>query len=162
MLFRSGLAIVLAIIFVLLPTAKARAEMPSCYVAGMVSSSVSTTKAETGTGSVTIAAKGLDGTIGAGCDIVIVERFTAGVLARITFPDVKAALDAGSISQGMTWQAGARLGYLVNSGVLLYVPVGWSGSELKFDGSKVKTDGDRKSTRLNSSHVSESRMPSSA
>ena len=91
----------------------ARAEMPSCYVAGLVASTIATTKVAD---SITATARGLDAAAGLGCDLALGREFLAGAFARGIVPDVRNALTKLEPS----WQAGARLGVHLNAGAMVY------------------------------------------
>ena len=89
--------------------------------------------------------------------------FPAGT-SNVTFTVVGGGGGGGSSRGGGGGGGGVITGTLptISSGVTLYVTVGAGGTELQNGGNSSITDGDRKSTRLNSSHEWISRMPSSA
>lgn len=83
------------------------------------------------TGPVTIAADGLIGGLGAGCDYRL-DRVLVGALARYDLADVSSTLATGRISADDQWSIAARVGYYLTPGVLAYALAGVARLDLSY------------------------------
>lgn len=141
------LTLTIASLSLLLGSAFAHAEpskwLPACYVEGLVASTVTTTKLSTEESSTAFSSRGLGGSVGSGCDFLIAPRLAFGILGRITLPEFDSMTSNGLVEpdSAFGWQGGARLGYIVNKGVMVYAIAGWSGSEMKLFDETLKTNG---------------------
>ena len=111
----------------------------SCYVDASVGKTITSTRVgDPFTGPVTIAADGLQGGLGAGCDYTVpgvMHGLVIGILGRYDLQDISTSLDAGKISSDGAWTAAARVGVKVNPGTLVYGLGGMSWTQISYPGA---------------------------
>lgn len=116
--------------------APAQAFHSSCYAQALGGSKVSTVEAK-GYLPAAISASGWTVGGGLGCDLKM-ERVVVGALARIELPMDETG---GIVASDKAWMAGARFGYLLNTGLMAYGLVGFTQSDLKIDAMALSKDG---------------------
>jgi opacity protein-like surface antigen len=120
----------------LLPPLPAVASNTSCYVQGMAGSAISTVQANTVLPEA-ISASGWTVGAGIGCDVRI-DRVVIGALARIELP---VDPDGTLIDMDKSWMVGGRLGYMLNTGLMIYGLVGYESAELSLASIDIAKDG---------------------
>lgn len=118
--------------------------VPACYVEGLVSSTVTTTELASGGSSVSLSSRALGASLGSGCDILITPKIAFGAMGRLALPELETLTSnplMSSESRDLAWQAGLRLGYMINKGAMVYAIGGWSGADIRLLGEKVSADG---------------------
>lgn len=119
----------------LLPPLPAVASNTSCYVQALAGSAVSTVGSNALPDSVS--ASGWTIGAGMGCDVKI-ERVVIGALARIELP---VDPDGTLIDMEKSWMVGGRLGYMLNTGLMMYGLVGYESAELSLANIDIAKDG---------------------
>ena len=119
----------------LLPPLPAVASNTSCYVQALAGSAVSTVGSNALPDSVS--ASGWTIGAGMGCDVKI-ERVVIGALARIELP---VDPDGTVIDMDKSWMVGARVGYLLNTGLMIYALAGYESAELTLANIDIAKDG---------------------
>ena len=111
---------------------------PSCYVQALAGSSVNTLKTnEADTLPAALSVSGWTIGAGLGCDVKI-DRIVIGALARLELP---VDTDGSLIKSDQSWMAGARLGYMLNTGLLAYGLIGYTQPDWKVEFEKLSKDG---------------------
>ncbi len=124
----------------LLPPLPAVSSSTSCYVQGLAGSAISTVTAKAD--DVLPAAVSATGwTVGAGigCDLKI-DRVVIGALARVELP-VDTDGTVGGVDFDKSWMVGAKLGYLLNTGLMIYGLVGYETAELSLAAIDIDKNG---------------------
>lgn len=119
----------------LLPPMPAVASSTSCYVSALAGSAVSTVGSNVLPDS--LSASGWTIGAGIGCDVRM-ERVVIGALARIELP---VDPDGNLVDMDKSWMVGARLGYMLNTGLLAYGLIGYESSELSLATIDIAKDG---------------------
>lgn len=76
--------------------------------------------------------RGWLGTVGGGFDWQFSDRIVAGVFGDVDFARIKGTIQdqtpffVGTVTENFTWDAGARIGWLVTPAILSYFNGGWS------------------------------------
>ena len=119
----------------LLPPLPAVASNTSCYVQALAGSAVSTV----GSNALPASVSASGWTIGAGmgCDVKI-ERVVIGALARIELP---VDPDGTLIDMEKSWMVGGRVGYMLNTGLMIYALAGYESAELTLANIDIAKDG---------------------
>ena len=120
----------------LLPPLPAVASSTSCYVQALAGSAISTVQANTVLPDA-ISASGWTVGAGIGCDLKL-DRVVIGALARIELP---VDPDGTLIDMDRSWMVGARLGYMLNTGLMIYGLVGYESAELSLASIDIAKDG---------------------
>lgn len=111
---------------------------PSCYVQALAGSSVNTIKAkETDALPASLSVSGWTIGAGIGCDVKL-DRIVIGALARVELP---VDTDGSLIKSDQSWMAAARVGYMLNTGLLAYGLIGYSQPDWKVEFEKLNKDG---------------------
>ena len=119
----------------LLPPLPAVASNTSCYVQALAGSAVSTVGSNALPDSVS--ASGWTIGAGMGCDVKI-ERVVIGALARIELP---VDPDGTLVDMDKSWMVGGRVGYLLNTGLMIYALAGYESAELTLANIDIAKDG---------------------
>lgn len=119
-----------------------------CFLEASAAKNITTTEVSDAFGPVTLAADGLAGGLGFGCDLALDMATGAGfgtpvigVLARYDWNDIKTAIGSDSISGDATWMAAIRGGIKINPSVLAYVLGGVAGTSLSYAGLETDPTG---------------------
>lgn len=111
----------------------------ACYVDASAGKTITSTRVgDSIDGPITIAADGLTGGLGAGCDYTIpglMHGLVIGALGRYDLQDVSTGLDAGTISSDAAWTAAIRAGIRINPGALAYALGGLSWTDITYPGA---------------------------
>ena len=119
----------------LLPPMPAVASATSCYVQALAGSAVSTVGSSVLPDS--LSASGWTVGAGIGCDVKL-ERVVIGALARIELP---VDPDGTVIDLDKSWMVGARVGWMLNTGLMMYGLVGYESAELSLANIDIAKDG---------------------
>jgi len=101
----------------------------ACYIGGSVGGGITSTQAP----GITIAASGAIAGAEAGCDYTM-GKVVLGGLARLDWSDIKTSVAGNTIKQDAQWTIGARAGYMLNTDVMPYAVVGYTGTTLSYAG----------------------------
>lgn len=124
----------------LLPPMPAVASSTSCYVQALAGSSISTATVKADDVlPASVSAAGWTVGAGIGCDLKL-ERVVIGALARVELP-VDTDGTVGGVDFDKSWMVGGRVGYLLNTGLMIYGLVGYETSELSLAAIDVDKDG---------------------
>jgi opacity protein-like surface antigen len=119
----------------LVPPLPAVASSTSCYVQALAGSAVSTVGSDVLPDS--LSASGWTIGAGVGCDVKF-QRVVIGALARIELPIDP---DGTLVDMDKSWMVAGRLGYMVNTGLMVYGLVGYESSELSLANIDIAKDG---------------------
>lgn len=120
----------------LLPPMPAVSSGTSCYVQALAGSAISTVESNAVLPNA-ISASGWTVGAGVGCDVKL-ERVVIGALARVELP---VDPDGTLVDMDKSWMVGAKLGYMLNTGLMLYGLVGYESSELTLANIDIAKDG---------------------
>lgn len=116
------------------PATSASGMKVKCYLEASVGKSVTNVEAIDPYGKINLAADGLQGGAGLGCDMIN-SRIVLGILGRYDLADVKGALGAGNLDGDAMWSAALRGGVKINDGSLLYGLIGAAGTKFDYAGA---------------------------
>jgi opacity protein-like surface antigen len=119
----------------LLPPMPAVASSTSCYVQALAGSAVSTVGSNVLPDSLSASGWTIGG--GVGCDVKL-QRVVIGALARIELPIDP---DGTFVDMDKSWMVAGKLGYMVNTGLMVYGLVGYESSELSLANIDIAKDG---------------------
>ncbi len=119
----------------LVPPLPAVSSATSCYVQALAGSSVSTVGSDALPES--LSASGWTIGAGVGCDLKF-QRVVIGALARIELP---VDTDGTLVDMDKSWMVAGRLGYMLNTGLMIYGLVGYESSELSLASIDIAKDG---------------------
>ena len=119
----------------LVPPLPAVSSATSCYVSALAGSSISTVGSNALPDS--LSASGWTLGAGVGCDVKF-QRVVIGALARIELP---VDADGTLIDMEKSWMVGGRLGYMLNTGLMMYGLVGYESAELSLASIDIAKDG---------------------
>lgn len=106
-----------------------------CWAELSAGKTISTTRINDDfTGPVTIAADGLQGGAGIGCDYQIDSLIVIGAMARYEALDLKGRMEGGSYGSDAMWTVALRGGIKVNPDMLAYGMAGYSGTDVSYPG----------------------------
>lgn len=116
-------------------TATPAAAAFNCYAELSAAKSIQTTRVNDDfSGPVTIAADGLQGGAGVGCDYQIDSLIVIGALARYEVLDLKGRIDGASYGSDAMWTVAFRGGVKINPDMLVYGMAGYSGTDVSYPG----------------------------
>ena len=119
----------------LVPPLPAVSSATSCYVSALAGSAVSTVGSNALPDS--LSASGWTLGAGVGCDVKF-QRVVIGALARIELP---VDPDGTLVDMDKSWMVAARVGYMVNTGLMVYGLAGYESSELSLANIDIAKDG---------------------
>jgi opacity protein-like surface antigen len=119
----------------LVPPLPAVSSATSCYVQALAGSAISTVGSNALPDS--LSASGWTLGAGAGCDVKF-QRVVIGALARIELP---VDPDGTLVDMDKSWMVAGRLGYMVNTGLMVYGLAGYESSELSLANIDIAKDG---------------------
>lgn len=121
----------------ILPEITGPSAASSCYVQAMAGAGIIASNPDGAVLPASISTQSYSVTGGIGCDLKV-ERFVVGALARISAPvDTSGSL----IEASKSWMVGARLGYLLNTGLLVYGLAGYESTDFSVAGIDLAKDG---------------------
>lgn len=129
-------------------TATPAAAAVQCFLEASAAKNITQTEVSDAFGPVTLAADGLAGGLGFGCDLALDMATGAGfgtpvigVLARYDWNDIKTTIGSDTMSGDATWMVAARAGIKINPSVLAYVLGGVAGTSLSYAGLETDPQG---------------------
>ncbi len=110
----------------------------SCYLDVSGGKTITSTRVNDFSGPVTIAADGMQGGLGAGCDYLapgLMDGIVVGVLGRYDLQDISTGIANARIDSDAAWTAAIRAGVRINPGTLAYGLVGMSWTDITYPGA---------------------------
>jgi len=107
----------------------------SCYAEASAGKTFSATRINDDfSGPVTIAADGLQGGVGAGCDYQFDSLLVIGAMARYELLDLKGRVEDANFGSDAMWTLALRAGIKINPDMLAYGMAGYSGTDMSLPG----------------------------